>query len=339
MTIRRITWTASTDPGTSGYLLVYDTQSRSDWSLYALSVDVGNVTEHFLSGLTPGATYYLRVVSYEAVGTTQTYGVSSEISFIAPGLASAAIGLPAVSVSAAALAGAVASAAVQLPAVSVSAAGAAGALSDASLSLPSLRFDGDIPLPAVLDAALNLPLPGVSAIVDPPISCSAALTLPAVLLQGSAEPPITMSAALVFPVPMMVTATIVQDTRPAATIVLPLPQVSGAMGLPDDERVLDADLVLPGLSATAVSGATHDFTCSGAVLLSALTVSAAGTGSVVVDDNITFLPIGHVRKVLTRSRLWSEECQDVDPNSDDLVPAYEFSGRTFRQRAPYGPAE
>ena len=55
-------WDASPDPDVTGYILIYGTSPDN----LDQSIDVGNVTEYELSGLTPGITIYGRVKAYDA---------------------------------------------------------------------------------------------------------------------------------------------------------------------------------------------------------------------------------------------------------------------------------
>ena len=60
-------WTASPDPGVTGYRVFYGTTSNSLTS----SIDVANVTSTIISGLTPGQTYYFAVAALNGANQSQ----------------------------------------------------------------------------------------------------------------------------------------------------------------------------------------------------------------------------------------------------------------------------
>ncbi|HXI72117.1 MAG TPA: di-heme oxidoredictase family protein [Verrucomicrobiae bacterium] len=59
-----LAWTASSTPGVIGYRILYGTSSGAMTN----STDVGNVTSAIISGLTPGQTYYVSVITLAANG-------------------------------------------------------------------------------------------------------------------------------------------------------------------------------------------------------------------------------------------------------------------------------
>jgi hypothetical protein len=73
-----VAWNANTESDLAGYVVQYGTQSGNPTS----SLDVGNVTSRQFTGLTAGATYYFRVVAYNASG--QSSGPSNEASYLVP---------------------------------------------------------------------------------------------------------------------------------------------------------------------------------------------------------------------------------------------------------------
>ncbi len=71
-----VAWDASS--GAAGYKVYYGTAPRS----YGNSIDVGNVTQRTLTGLTAGQRYYIAATTYDSSGNESTY--SSEVSATAP---------------------------------------------------------------------------------------------------------------------------------------------------------------------------------------------------------------------------------------------------------------
>lgn len=51
----------------------------------------------------------------------------------------------------------------------------------------------------------------------------------------------------------------------------------------------------------------------------------------MASDTDSRLPEGHPRKVVTREKVWSDECEDVDKAMRAPQPVYEFSGRAFKE--------
>ncbi len=70
-----LAWDPNLDPNTAGYRLYMGTTSQ----VYTNEVDVGNVTNATISGLTMGATYYFALTDYANDGLESAY--SGEISF------------------------------------------------------------------------------------------------------------------------------------------------------------------------------------------------------------------------------------------------------------------
>ena len=75
-----LTWNANPDPAVAGYTVHYGPASNT----YLYSVNVGNVTNAAIPGLTAGATYYFAVTAYDSVGTQSDY--SNEASYVVPTL-------------------------------------------------------------------------------------------------------------------------------------------------------------------------------------------------------------------------------------------------------------
>jgi hypothetical protein len=71
-------WSASPDPRTTGYTVVYGTSSGA----YTQSTNVGNVTQAIVSGLAEGTTYYFNVYAYG--GTSLQSDLANEVSYTAP---------------------------------------------------------------------------------------------------------------------------------------------------------------------------------------------------------------------------------------------------------------
>ena len=73
----KLAWDPSTESDLAGYKVYYGTSSKS----YGGSVDVGNVTNSTLSGLTEGQTYYIVITAYNTSNSESGY--SSEVSGVA----------------------------------------------------------------------------------------------------------------------------------------------------------------------------------------------------------------------------------------------------------------
>jgi hypothetical protein len=74
-----VMWNANPEADLAGYVVQYGTQAGNP----STSVDVGNVTSRQVTGLTAGATYYFRVIAYNASGLQS--GPSTEASYAVPG--------------------------------------------------------------------------------------------------------------------------------------------------------------------------------------------------------------------------------------------------------------
>lgn len=74
-----LSWDASADMNVVGYVVYVGGTSGS----YSNRVDVGNVTETTITGLTPGTTNYFVVTSYDELGVESV--PSNEASYITPG--------------------------------------------------------------------------------------------------------------------------------------------------------------------------------------------------------------------------------------------------------------
>ena len=70
----RLAWDANDEPDLAGYKLYYGTASQS----YGTPVDVGNVADYTLTGLTQGQTYYLSLTAYDSSNNESDH--SSEVS-------------------------------------------------------------------------------------------------------------------------------------------------------------------------------------------------------------------------------------------------------------------
>ena len=84
-----LTWNASTNPATAGYLLYCGTVSHS----YGSPINVGTNTVITLSGLQAGLTYYFAVCGYNSSGVPGI--LSNEASFVAPTNSTNSTGAPA----------------------------------------------------------------------------------------------------------------------------------------------------------------------------------------------------------------------------------------------------
>jgi hypothetical protein len=73
-----LAWDAATDPTVAGYTVFYGSASRS----YTNSVNAGAATSATLSGLVPGATYYIAATTYETNGLQSDY--SAEVTVTIP---------------------------------------------------------------------------------------------------------------------------------------------------------------------------------------------------------------------------------------------------------------
>jgi PKD repeat protein len=79
-----LAWDANTQPEVAGYMLHYGTTSGN----YAGTIDTGKVTQHTVTGLLDGQTYYFAVTAYD-LGRAQS-AFSNEVSWNAPTAAPAA---------------------------------------------------------------------------------------------------------------------------------------------------------------------------------------------------------------------------------------------------------
>ena len=70
----KLTWDSNADPDLAGYKIYYGTTTGS----YDHSIDVGNVTTYYLTGLTKGQTYFIVVTAYNTSNQESDY--SNEIS-------------------------------------------------------------------------------------------------------------------------------------------------------------------------------------------------------------------------------------------------------------------
>jgi hypothetical protein len=66
-----LAWDANTEPDLAGYKIYYGTASGS----YSQSIDVGNTTQHTLTGLDEGVTYYLAATAYDTDNNESAYSV------------------------------------------------------------------------------------------------------------------------------------------------------------------------------------------------------------------------------------------------------------------------
>jgi hypothetical protein len=64
-----LSWNPSADPNVAGYKIYYGGAS----GVYTNSVDVGNVTNAIITGLTANTTYYFAATSYDAFGDESGY--------------------------------------------------------------------------------------------------------------------------------------------------------------------------------------------------------------------------------------------------------------------------
>ena len=78
LSAQTLMWNANTEADLAGYIVQYGTQSGNP----STSIDVGNVTSRAITGLTPGSTYYFRVVAYNSSG--QQSAPSSQVSYTVP---------------------------------------------------------------------------------------------------------------------------------------------------------------------------------------------------------------------------------------------------------------
>ena len=78
LSAQTLAWDANTESNLAGYIVQYGTQSGNPTT----SIDVGNVTSRAITGLTPGSTYYFRVIAYNSTG--QQSSPSSQVSYTAP---------------------------------------------------------------------------------------------------------------------------------------------------------------------------------------------------------------------------------------------------------------
>ncbi len=78
LSAQTLMWNANTESNLAGYVVQYGTQSGNPTT----SIDVGNVTSRAMTGLTPGSTYYFRVVAYNTTGQQST--PSSQVSYTVP---------------------------------------------------------------------------------------------------------------------------------------------------------------------------------------------------------------------------------------------------------------
>ena len=66
-----LAWDANSEPDLAGYKIYYGTASGN----YSHSVDVGNITQYTLAGLSEGVTYYLAATAYDADDNESAYSV------------------------------------------------------------------------------------------------------------------------------------------------------------------------------------------------------------------------------------------------------------------------
>ncbi len=71
----KLAWDPSPSTGVGGYIVRFGGTSGN----YAWSVDVGQKTDHTVTGLAPGSRYYFVVVAYDAARTRQS-PASNEVS-------------------------------------------------------------------------------------------------------------------------------------------------------------------------------------------------------------------------------------------------------------------
>jgi chitinase len=64
-----LAWDRNSESNIAGYRLYYGTASRN----YTANLDVGNTTQHKVTGLAAGATYYFAVTAYDTSGTQSAY--------------------------------------------------------------------------------------------------------------------------------------------------------------------------------------------------------------------------------------------------------------------------
>jgi hypothetical protein len=72
----KLAWDANTEPALAGYKIYVGASSRT----YDYSVDVGNSTEHTVTGLADGQTYYLAATAYDTDGNESGY--SNEVNWM-----------------------------------------------------------------------------------------------------------------------------------------------------------------------------------------------------------------------------------------------------------------
>jgi len=82
-----VSWNSVSDTNVVGYKLYYGTVSQQ----YTNTIVAGNVTNTYISGITPGITYYFAVTSYDATGWESAY--STEISYTLPIVAGSPISI------------------------------------------------------------------------------------------------------------------------------------------------------------------------------------------------------------------------------------------------------
>ncbi|MFV9690022.1 MAG: Ig-like domain-containing protein [Desulfobacteria bacterium] len=74
----KLAWDANTEPSLAGYRIYVGASSHN----YDYSVDVGNSTEHTVTGLADGQTYYLAATAYDTDGNESGY--SNEVNWMSP---------------------------------------------------------------------------------------------------------------------------------------------------------------------------------------------------------------------------------------------------------------
>ena len=73
-----VAWDANNESDLAGYILFYGTSSSN----YANSIDVGNNTQHTLTGLIEGTTYYFAAKAYDTSDNKSDY--SEELIYTLP---------------------------------------------------------------------------------------------------------------------------------------------------------------------------------------------------------------------------------------------------------------
>src|SRR5262252_5956705 len=63
-----LAWDANSEPTVTGYILYYATTSGAVSGTYANSINVGNVTQWTIPGLTDGTRYYFALKAYDPNG-------------------------------------------------------------------------------------------------------------------------------------------------------------------------------------------------------------------------------------------------------------------------------